>query len=116
MSTVARRPEETTEVFVHHFNAGDADDLLAAQPGAAASGDELRAGLGNFLTPGASITANTRHAYVTGDTALLVIDWVIEGEDPSGHPLRFPGTSTDVVRRDGGGVWRCIIDNPHGIS
>ncbi len=86
MTLVAHRPEETTEVFAHHFNAGDIDRLiaayyaegavLAAQPGTPASGADLRAGLQNFLAPGASITATTRHKLVAGDTALLVIDWV----------------------------------------
>ncbi len=126
MSFVAHRPEETTEVFVHHFNAGDVDRLiaayyaegavLAAEPGASASGAALRTGLEKYLALRGKITATTRHTLVAGDTALLVIDWVIEGTDPNGQPIKFPGTSTDVVRRDGDGVWRCIIDNPHGIS
>lgn len=126
MPLVANRPEETTEVFVEHFNAGDIDKLiaayyadgavLAAEPGAPASGTELRTALAQYFAVGGSISATTRHALVAGDTALLVIDWVIEGTDPDGEPVRIPGTSTDVVRRDAEGTWRCVIDNPHGIS
>ena len=126
MPLVAHRPEETTEVFVEYFNLGDIDRLiakyyangavLAGEPGAPASGPELRAALSNFLQPGNTISATTRHTLVAGDTALLVIDWVIEGTDPSGNPSTFPGTSTDVVRRAADGTWQCIIDNPHGIA
>ena len=126
MPLVAHRPEETTDVFVENFNVGDIDRLIAAyyaegavlagEPGAPASGPELRAALSKYLQPGSTISATTRHALVAGDTALLVIDWVIEGTDPSGDPFRFPGTSTDVVRRSADGSWQCLIDNPHGIS
>ena len=126
MPVTARTPEQTTEVFVEHFNVGDLDRLisayyadgavLAAEPGAGASGPDLRVALSQYLQPGATISATTRHALVAGDTALLVIDWVIEGADPGGNPTRFPGVSTDVVRRDADGTWRCVIDNPHGIA
>ena len=126
MPLVANHPEKTTEVFVENFNSGDIDRLisayyadgavLAGDPGTPASGPELRAALSNYMRPGSTINATTRHALVAGDTALLVIDWVIEGTDEGGNPLSFPGTSTDVVRRDADGNWRCIIDNPHGIS
>lgn len=126
MALVAQRPEETTDVLVHHFNAGDIDQLIAAYyaegaifataPGTSVSGADLRAVLQTFLSPGASITATTRRKLVVGDTALLVIDWVIEGTDASGQPTKLPGTSADVVRQGGDGLWRCVIDNPHGTS
>jgi len=55
------------------------------------------------------MTAATRRVLVSGDTALLVIDWVIHARQP------IFGTSTDVVRRGSDGVWRCVIDNPHNV-
>jgi hypothetical protein len=42
---------------------------------------------------------------VAGDIGLLVVDWAV-GE--------LSGTATDVVRRQGDGGWRYVIDNPHG--
>ncbi len=126
MSIKAQTPEQTTEVFAHYFNAGNIDDLiaayyadgavLAAAPGSGTQGSALRTALSQYFALKGKITATTRHKLVAGDTALLLIDWVIEATDGQGKPLRVPGTSTDVVRRGADGVWRCIIDNPHGIS
>ena len=126
MSLIARFPEETTDVFVRHFNEGDVDRLiaayyaegavLAATPGAAAAGRELRSALAKYFELGGKMKATTRHALIAGDTALLVIDWVIDAIGPDGKALQVPGTSTDVVRRGADGTWRCIIDNPHNIK
>ena len=122
----AIRPEQTTEVFVHYFNEGDVDRLiaayyangavLAAAPGSAASGASLRTALQAYLDVKGKMRATTRHKLVAGDTALLIIDWVIEGCDPGGAPLEVKGTSTDVVRRGVDGLWRCVIDNPHNVA
>ena len=119
MSIIAKTPEQTTEVFVHYFNEGDVDRLiaayygdgavLAAAPGTAAGGRDLRTALQAYLDARGTMTAATRRVLVSGDTALLVIDWVIHAKQP------IFGTSTDVVRRGSDGVWRCVIDNPHNV-
>jgi ketosteroid isomerase-like protein len=126
MSILAKRPEETTDVFVHYFNAGNIDNLinayyadgaiLAATPGNAAAGGNLKSALQQYLDLRGKMRATTRHKLIAGDTALLVIDWVIEAKDPAGNPIEVPGTSTDVVRRQADGIWRCVIDNPHNIK
>jgi ketosteroid isomerase-like protein len=126
MTTIAKSPEQTAEVFVHFFNEGDIDRLiaayyadgavLAASPGDAASGSSLRAALQSYLDTKGKMRATTRHKLVAGDTALLVIDWVIDARDAAGEPLQVKGTSTDVVRRQADGMWRCVIDNPHNIA
>lgn len=118
---IATRPEQTTDVFVHFFNRGNIDDLirayyadgavLAASPGSAAVGGDLRAALQSYFDVGGTMSAVTRHKLVAGDTALLVIDWTIDAND-----RQIKGTSTDVVRRGSDGVWRCVIDNPHNIA
>jgi ketosteroid isomerase-like protein len=122
---IAHSPAETTEVFVHYFNLGKIDDLiaayyadgavLAAAPGKGAAGHHLRTALAAYFELQGKMEATTRHQLIHGDTALLVIDWVVRGKHPNGEPLEVPGTSTDVVRRQADGSWRCIIDNPHNI-
>lgn len=119
------RDAPVTQVFAHYFNEGDLDRLIAAyyadgavlagSPGAATAGDQLRGALQAYLDTKGKITATTRHVLQSGDTALLVIDWVIAARDPAGQPLHIFGTSTDVVRRGQDGLWRCIIDNPHNV-
>jgi len=125
MSMIAKTHEQTTEVFVQYFNEGNLDNLiaayyadgavLAAAPGQPASGSALHTALQAYLDTKGKMTATTRHKLVAGDTALLVIDWVIQAKDAEGKPLSIFGTSTDVVLRGGDGVWRCVIDNPHNV-
>jgi ketosteroid isomerase-like protein len=62
------------------------------------------------------IEATTRHAYVSGDIALLVVDWSIAGTSRQGYPLDLRGTATDVVRRGADGRWRYVVDNPFGTG
>ena len=126
MTTEAIRPEETTDVFVNFFNQGNVDRLiaayyapgavLAAAPGDGASGASLRTALQAYLDFKGTMRATTRHVLVAGDTALLIIDWIIDARDASGAPIEVKGTSTDVVRRNADGLWRCVIDNPHNVK
>lgn len=126
MKTTANSPAETTEVFVDSFNQGDVDALiakyytagavLAAEPGRGATGAALRQALARYFEGSGVMEARTRHCLVNGDTALLVIDWVIRPRGAAPGTNEFKGTSTDVVRRQADGTWRCLIDNPHGIS
>ena len=41
------------------------------------------------------------------DVALLIVDWEIPA-------IGMRGTATDVARMGPDGVWKCIVDNPHG--
>jgi ketosteroid isomerase-like protein len=53
---------------------------------------------------------------VSGDLALLIGDFVIEGTGPDGAPVHQKGTATDVARRGTDGGWRYVIDNPPGTD
>ncbi|MBE1532751.1 ketosteroid isomerase-like protein [Actinomadura algeriensis] len=65
---------------------------------------------------GAPITVRPRHCHTTGDLALLIVDWTIEGTGPDGEPVHIRGTATDVARRGNDGYWRYAIDNPFGVD
>lgn len=60
--------------------------------------------------------ATVRHQYVAGDLALVINDYVHEGETPDGQHVRLAGTAVDVLRRGADGNWRCVISNPAGIG
>ncbi|MFJ2194000.1 hypothetical protein ACIOJE_39680 [Kitasatospora sp. NPDC087861] len=52
-----------------------------------------RAGSGrnaDFRALGLPITVRPRHTHVTGDTALLMVDWTITGPTPDGTPSTSP--------------------------
>jgi ketosteroid isomerase-like protein len=104
------------EAFVAAFNRGDAAALdkiydergvLVPAPGQPMTGDQRRAATAHLLGFGKPMRAEVRHIYEAGNIALIIVDWSIE-------ELELTSTATDVVRRDDGGTWRYLIDNPFG--
>lgn len=126
VAPVATTPDLTTEVFIHYFNQGNIDNLIeayyeknaviAAAPGQAATGDNLKNALIPYFSMNGKISGKTRHTLINGNVALLVLDWMVEYKDEAGQPATYSGTSTDVVRKGVDGIWRCMIDNPHNIK
>lgn len=110
-------PEQLALNFAQAFNRRDLEAILslfepeavlAPQPGQAVSGaDGLRGALAGFLGLKAPFDLSLRRVLSTGDTALIIGDWRLEG-------VGLAGTTADVARRDADGVWRYVIDNPFG--
>jgi ketosteroid isomerase-like protein len=122
---LARRPEDVPSAFVARFNTGDLalvmevyEDgaVFVPEPGTAVSGEELALATRRFLGLGLPISVDPRQTIVTGELALLIVDWVIDGTGPDGDHVHIEGTATDVVRRGQDGYWRYVIDNPFGTS
>ncbi|MEY9486281.1 ketosteroid isomerase-like protein [Streptomyces calvus] len=123
MRGLADRPEEVPAVFAERFNSGDATALaqvyedgavLVPQPGSPATGPDLHAANGRLQGLGVPISVRPRHVYRSGDVALLIVDWVIDGTDGEGRAVHVEGTATDIARRGADGRWRYVIDNPFG--
>ncbi|MYV60205.1 DUF4440 domain-containing protein, partial [Streptomyces sp. SID4931] len=70
----------------------------------------------DFLALRVPIRVAPRHTYVSGDLALLIVDWVVEGRAAHGGQVRITGTATDVARRGPDGFWRYVVDNPFGTA
>ena len=93
------------------------DAVLIPSPGSPVFGAAQRiAAHEHLLGFGLPMTVRTRHVYVAGDVALLIVDWSIEGTSRQGFPVRLSGTAADVARRGVDGVWRYAIDNPFGTG
>ncbi len=125
MRQLAERPEDVPAVFAARFNSGDAravaevyesGAVFVPEPGSSLTGQELHAANGRFLALGLPITVRPRHVYTTGDVALLIVDWTIDGTDRDGLPVHIEGTATDVARRGQDGRWRYAIDSPFGVG
>ncbi|MFE0424855.1 YybH family protein [Streptomyces sp. NPDC058953] len=108
--------------YLRAFNSGDIDrlDPLYAEdaisvwePGNPLTGQARRDALAAFLALGPRMTAVLREAFVTGDTALLIVDWSVEIAAPEGTEL-MAGTGVDVLRLGADGTWRFAVDNPFG--
>ncbi|MEU5957449.1 nuclear transport factor 2 family protein [Streptomyces sp. NPDC047525] len=120
MATTAlpTRAEDVPAAFAERFNSGDPGAVHELYEEGAAfvpeSGDavhglvEIAKENGPFLAIGLPISVRPRHVHVSGDIALLVVDWEIEGVVKS--------TATDVARRGADGYWRYVIDSPFGAA
>ncbi|WP_433357154.1 YybH family protein [Microtetraspora malaysiensis] len=124
MHQLAERPEDVPMVFAERFNRGDleavaevyeTDAVFVPEPGSPLTGTEAHAANGRFVGLGLPITVRPRHVYRSGDIALLIVDWVIDGTDRDGQAVHIEGTATDVARRGQDGRWRYVIDNPFGV-
>lgn len=88
------------------------DGVLIPSPGRPLAGAGQRiAAHEHLLGFGVPMTVTTRHVYVAGDVALLIVDWSMRSAS-----LDLSGTATDVARRGADGVWRYAIDNPFGTA
>ncbi|WP_407564798.1 YybH family protein [Streptomyces sp. 184] len=119
-----RTPRELIEVCEKAWNDGNFEELdhlwepgavLVELPGKMQSIQELRASSEKLHVRSLSAEMNVQHVYEVGDLALVITDYVHEGKGPDGRHMRLAGTATDIVRRGGDGVWRCVISNPAGI-
>ncbi|MEO3766910.1 DUF4440 domain-containing protein [Streptomyces sp. B8F3] len=117
--------ERLPYAFAAAFNSGSPDTLsriyaddavFVPRPGTSVSGERMVAANAEFQALGVPIRVQPRHVYVTGDTALLVVDWVLDGPGQDRAHVHIEGTATDVARRGADGVWRYVIDNPFGTA
>ncbi len=119
----ARSPEEMIRVWSEAFNRGDVEAIVALyEPGATLvqpSGppvtghDALRQVFAGFLGGRPRIDATTRKVVQVGDLALTLGDWTLQAKASDGKPRETTGRSTEVLRRQGDGTWRYVIDDPY---
>jgi ketosteroid isomerase-like protein len=117
-------PGDVVSAFAKHFNAGQHEQLLGLYdskavfvpaPGKPVNTPEgIRAATGQFMGMRLPIQIAVRHVYESGDLALVVSDWTIQGKTPSGDPVDLAGTATDVLRKSRAKGWLYLIDNPFG--
>ncbi len=115
-----------TSAFDARLNNGDLDGLLALlAPGAISrtpqgevleDPEAIRANLAGLIAAGAHLVNRPRPALVSGDVALLLIDWTLE-LTAADRVAPMSGTTTNVVVRDAAaGGWRLAILNPLGTA
>jgi uncharacterized protein (TIGR02246 family) len=121
----AASPAHLMTLFAERVARGDLEGVLdlyepdavfQPEPGVELRGhDQSRAGLFEFLRLEPRISYRSEPNVVTsGDLALVANDWTMTGTGPDGTPVVEGGTSADVVRRQAGGSWRVLIDQPRG--
>ena len=52
--------------------------------------------------------------YISNNIALHIAPWVMKGKTPDGTTIEQSGLSVAVLRKQEGGKWLLVLDNPHG--
>jgi uncharacterized protein (TIGR02246 family) len=118
--------DEHQEAFGEAFNSGNADAVNAMytddavgvwEPGKPLRGQARRDYVTRFMAVRKpTVDATVRQSLVTGDTAMLIVEWSMETTGEDGKPEHLEGVAVDVLRRGEDGRWRYVIDNPYGVS
>jgi ketosteroid isomerase-like protein len=124
--TLPTKAEDVIPSLVERFNARNLDammELYAPEAVFVANDGRIITDRSEFaalfqrdMNLGVPLKANVRHVFVGGDTAQIVLDWAIHGEDSEGKLVHVHGTASDIMRRAADGVWRYIIDNNQGTA
>jgi uncharacterized protein (TIGR02246 family) len=91
------------------------DAIVAFEPGMPTSGDAtLREGFAGLLAADPRFVFRGHEIIVSGDLALHLMPWTMNGTAPDGSTIEQEGLSVAVLRRQADGRWLMVIDNPHG--
>ena len=117
-------PEDFATTFAAAFNRRNLDEIVAGYTpdavlnlggGKVMRGhSQIRTALADFLAPGLPMTVTPGAHASSGDTALAMFDWVIEGRAPDGRQILMQGSAVDVLARGEDGYWRQLLDCPFG--
>src|SRR5262245_17151000 len=120
----AYKLEEVHDAFAQALNAGDVDALIslyepeavvAPQPSQVLAGREaIREAMAEYLAKNPKFTLHSRSVIQAGEIALLRSRWTISETDASGKTVEYEVNPTLVMRLQGDGTWRVVIDNPSG--
>ncbi|KAL7908038.1 hypothetical protein GGI35DRAFT_480764 [Trichoderma velutinum] len=122
--SLASTPDGIVPALLAHLNSLDINTMLGfydpegviidhagkEHRGREAIGAELK----KYFSLGLQMSITQRHMFVTGDTALLILDWSYIGTAKDGTEVNMVATATDIARRGSDGFWRYLIDNPFG--
>ena len=119
-------PEQVLASIVSGINSGDLESLLplyeseaafATQPGTLAPGVAgISEALAGFISMNGTLDLEVTRVLEAGDLALVIGVWSFDGTGPDGEPVHLEARNADVLRRQGDGSWRFVIDNPWGTD
>jgi uncharacterized protein (TIGR02246 family) len=122
MLLTARTPEDVHHCFEQALAANDIEALVAIyEPGAVmvpeagevVEGiDAIRVHLEEMMAIKPRLHSETTVTVRSGNVAMLRARWTMSIPSPDGD-AELSGESTEVVRLQADGTWKCIIDNPY---
>jgi uncharacterized protein (TIGR02246 family) len=115
--------------MLHHLwadgvNRGDLDALdtlyepdaaFVSAPGTVVTGSSaIRDANAALVALNPTATLDHLTTVRSGDLALLISRWSLDGTGPDGEAVHVASQTSDVARRQADGTWRFAIDNPWG--
>jgi uncharacterized protein (TIGR02246 family) len=122
----AHTPDQAVTLVAERISAGDVEGAIALyepraafspQPGQTVTGlAAIRDALEGFTALKPRLEGTVERVVETGDVALVLNRWTLEGTAPDDQPVSMAGLSADVLRRQPDGSWLVLIDDPWGGS
>ena len=120
------QPEGMAAALLERFSSGKVSEMMALyepeavlirKDGRPVTGHTgIAAELERDLRLGLPLEVKSRHVFVAGDIAELVLDWSIDGTGPDGEHVHLGGSASDIERRGADGLRRYVIDNNLGTA
>lgn len=117
-------PEQVLAAIADGINTRNLDALLplyeheaafAVRPGALNHGLRgIAEALAGFIAMNGTLDLKVTRVLEASNLALVTTTWSFIGSGPDGEPVTLAAESADVLRRQGDGSWRFVIDNPWG--
>ena len=108
------------------INSGDLESLMplheteagfAGEPGVLAHrAPGIGEALSGFISMNGTLNIDVTRVLEADDLALVIGVWSFDGTAPDGEPVQLAARNADVLRRQGDGTWRFVIDNPWGTD
>ena len=118
----ANTPVDCNHQVIAAINAGDIETALSlyeagatfvAEPGKPVTGTSgIREVLSGFLAMKPQMTIEVPIVVESGDTASMHSHWTLKGTCLDGSPVDMGMQGAEIVRKQAGGSWKFIIDNP----
>ena len=118
----AKTPEDCDRLFGEGVNAGDAaavaalyeaDGVLVFEGDTLRGPDAIRGFLEQMIAAKPRITMNVTRVVRGGEVAVLYNDWSMTATGAGGEAAESSGKAIEIVRRQGDGTWKFVIDDPH---
>lgn len=121
----AQTPDQIHECFERALADNDIDAMMAVyepdavlvpEAGKTVEGaDAVRRHLEEMLAMKPRLRSETTVAVRAGDIAMLRAKWTMSIPSAQGQAAEVRGESTEIVRRQRDGTWKCVIDNPFSV-
>ena len=116
-------PESIHQRFLEALQSRDIDRLAAIYDSEAVfvppdaepvrGIDAIRKHLSEMLESDPKLESETILTVRSGNTAMLRARWSLTYSSPDGQVVTDQGESTEIVRLEADGTWKCIIDLPY---